>query len=905
MPGRKRPPELHRPTLWDDLARSSRNPYCKREDLSNEASVEAFFVSRLLKDLGYEDSQIKTKESIETLTVGLGHRREKYKPDYALMVEGMPRCVVDAKGTEEDPGKWVEQCSGYCLQLNRKYPANPVRYFVLTNGLSTQVFEWDKEEPILVLGFDDFGWGHPEFEQLRELLSADKITETASPDVVVVPSLNFAFGRPTSERARKLFSDCHQIIWQTEVGSPAFAFMEFVKVMFVKLWADRNLRENTATREFFADDKDSVRLPGAAVTFSTEWIESREAEGAPNPIDSILFEQLREDIERNIQLRKKKRLFNRGERINLRPETVKSVVSKLQHFDMYGIDEDLNGRLFETFLSATMRGRDLGQFFTPRSIVKMMARLADLRADRQHQDKVMDACCGSGGFLIEALTAMRNQVRSNASLSDADREGLMGTISNECLYGIDYGKEPQLSRIARINMYLHGDGGSCIYFADGLDKVPGGAGEKDPEVVQNVQELRENLRDLRFDVVLTNPPFSMARKQGSESERRILEQYDIARKSEASSALRPSVRLSVLYFERYWDLLRPGGKLITVIDETILSSSQFAFVRDFIRSRFLVRAIVSLPGNAFKRQGSRVKTSVLLLEKKKEPSDAQPACFGFFSEYLGVDDLTPRAGESEVRRARANSSAEVEQIVAGYEAHMAGKPSPIVLSPEKIADRLDLKHCVGQFGRYAQQWREEGLEVKRLSECVRLAENTVSPSAHPDTEFTLIKVSYDGECEPERTNRGKDIKAPGMYRVKKGQMVFSTIRATDGAVGVVPEQLDGTLVSDDSYKVFDCGTEEDTAYLWAILRSHELRADMQSLSPGSSRYNTPWPEVGRVLIPWPSDERRREIGKAFLEARRLERQAQAQRQEALGQVAAFGVESEDSVHRWQVSKAPT
>ena len=84
----KRRPKQHRPTLWDDLSTASRNPYCKREDLSNEASVETFFVSRLLKDLGYKDSQIKTKESIETLTVGLGHKSEKYKPDYALIVGG-------------------------------------------------------------------------------------------------------------------------------------------------------------------------------------------------------------------------------------------------------------------------------------------------------------------------------------------------------------------------------------------------------------------------------------------------------------------------------------------------------------------------------------------------------------------------------------------------------------------------------------------------------------------------------------------------------------------------------------------------------------------------------------------------------------------------------------------------
>ena len=59
----------------------------------------------------------------------------------------------------------------------------------------------------------------------------------------------------------------------------------------------------------------------------------------------------------------------------------------------------------------------------------------------------------------------------------------------------------------------------------------------------------------------------------------------------------------------------------------------------FIRERFLIRAIISLPGDTFRRSGSRVKTFVLLLEKKRTQTDKQPGCFAFFSEYLGIDDL--------------------------------------------------------------------------------------------------------------------------------------------------------------------------------------------------------------------------------------------------------------------------
>jgi len=130
-----------RRTVLDALGTTAKNVYCQLSDLSNEASVENFFVSRFLMDLRYRDSQIKTKQSLEKLTVGRGSRREKYKPDYALLFRREPRCIIDAKGTDEHLDDWIEQCSGYCLALNRKYgERNPVKYFVLTNGVRTVLY---------------------------------------------------------------------------------------------------------------------------------------------------------------------------------------------------------------------------------------------------------------------------------------------------------------------------------------------------------------------------------------------------------------------------------------------------------------------------------------------------------------------------------------------------------------------------------------------------------------------------------------------------------------------------------------------------------------------------------------------------------------------------------------------
>jgi type I restriction enzyme M protein len=898
----RRPP---RRTLFDGL-HGGRNKYCRREDLGNEASVETFFIARMLKDLGFKDSQIKPKASLRTLVVSLGGRKtEKYRPDFALVIHQAPRCIVDAKATDENPEAWIPQCSGYCLTLNQKYSStNPVRYFILSNGLRTLLYHWDDANPVLELTFADFEWGNPKYERLKSLLGPKSITSASQTQPPGVPQ--FALTRPTSERARQLFAQCHKAIWKAEVCNPSAAFMAFVKVVFVKLWADKRLRHEPATRDFFKPGTDTAPLPATAVVFSERWIMEREAEGAVNPIDTILFERLREEIEREIQERKKKRIFNKGERIGLKPDTVKEIVRRLQHFDMFGIDEDLNGRLFETFLSATMRGRELGQFFTPRSVVKMMTRIADLKATRSHQDRVIDACCGSGGFLIEALTLMRNTIRANASMSETEKVDLIDTVSNVCLYGIDAGKEPPLARIARINMYLHGDGGSRIYYADGLDKALRTSLQSDPEDTQNVNELRHALQGtLQFDVALTNPPFSMSKESRNQTEKQILSAYVLAKRDAGGrEELCSSLRSSVMFIERYHDILRPGGHLITVLDDTLLASADFTRIRDFIRESFLIRAIISLPGDTFRRAGSRVKTSVLVLQKKASPDEQQPNCFAFFSEALGVDDLTPRASEADIRAARARAEAETEDILKGYLAYLAGKHADLILKPERLADRLDLKFCAPHFGRMARKWRAQGIAVKPMGECVSPVEAAVIPADHPDEQFILIKVTYDGQCELSAVRKGAAIKADKMFRVRRGQMVFSQIRATDGAIAIVPPEMDGALVS-GSYYVFDCGDEEETAYLWAVLRSHELRADMQSQSPGSGRYVTYWPDIQKLLVPLLPETERRTIGRSLLDSWQKEREVQNQRSQALARLARLEVESEESVKRWRASKAPT
>ena len=471
--------ERQRATLFDYAFAAEKsgeaNKFCRKEDLGNESSVEQFFVSRLLKDLGYDDREIRPKANLSKFSVARGRRKEPpYSPDYVMVtgpdaVGRKPRWLIDSKAATEDVDRWAYQGAGYALALNQGFEGeDPCKYYVITNGHALKVWLWNEANSVCDLKFVDFQDDNPSFRRLRSLLGADVVRRVwdsgrSSPKPAV-----FKLRKPSVEEAKTIFKSCHDLIWKAEKIYPQPAFFEFVKIMFVKLYNDKQLHEDPHLGPLI-DAGEAV--PSEEVTFSTRWIDDMNKQGVDNPIDDVKFKRLSEVLAEAVARGQKKPIFDSSEHITLQPGTIRQVVAKLERHDMFGIDEDLNGRLFETFLNATMRGRDLGQYFTPRSITKFMTKMATPSANRDRVDRIIDACCGSGGFLIEALTDMRNEIRANTSLSPGEGQSLNEQVANEALFGIDAGSNPPLARIARINMYLHGDGGSRIYAADGLAPI--------------------------------------------------------------------------------------------------------------------------------------------------------------------------------------------------------------------------------------------------------------------------------------------------------------------------------------------------------------------------------------------------------------------------------------------------
>jgi len=393
---------------------TNENMFCRKSDLTNEASVETWFVNPLLKYLEFVPEDIRLKTSIQEFKVSIGRKSCLYKPDYVLLIDNFPILVIDAKSTEENIEDWTSQCSSYCLELNKLYEHNPVEYFLLSNGLHTQLYKWDKGKYLIDINFEDFTTGNEKLITLVQYISKPALSKVGAKKYEDLMGRKFEFNSKTLDEISILFGKLHNFIRNADKKNPSGAFEELMKIIFIKIKKDKELFEKTCVnREPKYED----------VVFSTAWIKNQTE--ISNPINDILFKNLLIDLEKEIRNKNKKRFFDINDKIDLSPSTIEKIVGDIEHIKFYKMDEDVHGRMFESFLDATVRGPDLGQFFTPRDIVKLMVKLANIKVTKDGAELVLDACCGSGGFLIEAMNELMSKVDAIRGVSNLDKKSLL------------------------------------------------------------------------------------------------------------------------------------------------------------------------------------------------------------------------------------------------------------------------------------------------------------------------------------------------------------------------------------------------------------------------------------------------------------------------------------------------
>ena len=258
---------------------------------------------------------------------------------------------------------------------------------------------------------------------------------------------------------------------------------------------------------------------------------------------------------------------------------------------------------------------------------------------------------------------------------------------------------------------------------------------------------------------------------------------------------RRSLRSSVMFIERYWQLLRPGGRLLTVIDDSVLGGKNYSTVRDFIRDRFVVRGIISLHGDAFQRAGARAKTSVMYLVKR-DVDTSQPAAFVYESRYIGLDDVVPRTRPSVAETRRTQATQEITEIAEAFENYLAGQKGPWLVQPDHLDGRLDAKTLLPwSVDQLQQAWQDVGIDSAVLEQLVDLVDEPIA--LQPDERYEFMRISYEGHAERGEIALGREVSYSKIGRARAGDIVVSNISAVYRAICVVSKDLDHLLVSNE------------------------------------------------------------------------------------------------------------
>ena len=634
--------------------------------LTPEEQVRQSYICRLVNVYGYNIEQIG-----EELKVNNSHRGQ-----------GKARADIVVWKSKEDKQKAkaafiVVECKAETVKIRQEdyyqganYAAwSGASFFVTTNEKETKFFRVDKDSM------------PKDLDEIIDIPNATIINDEKKINKLL--SQTKAFSR--DEFAKLLFK-CHCIIRNNDKLSPEAAFDEISKILFMKIRYERNPDEDVlfSLEKFQRDEKHFEKN-----------IKKHLPAEAQIPYMQYLFKATKDEFAED-------KLFDSYETIKIKQYSFEQIVKELEKYNLSATSDDVKGIAFEQFLGTTFRG-ELGQFFTPRTIVDFMVEILD----PQEGETICDPTCGSGGFLIKSFEYVRDKIekdvenykkelkaqlfdekyeklsekeqleinekysnilkklnsdinvpnKSYSKQTDAEKNRRISKLSSSCIYGTD--ANPRMARTSKMNMIMHGDGHGGVHHHDGLINVNG---------------IFEN----RFDVILTNPPFGARIEKDyklSETDRfydeEKLKEYEkrygddcIKQIKELNKAIDDGQKIldrfdlgkvsgltEVLFMERCLKLLKPGGRMGIVLPEGVLNNSNLQKVRDYFESEAKILLITSIPQDVFIASGATIKPSLLFFKRFTEEERKQYAEAKNKAAKAVDKEFEPQVKEIEIKYA--------------------------------------------------------------------------------------------------------------------------------------------------------------------------------------------------------------------------------------------------------------
>lgn len=477
--------------------------------------------------------------------------------------------------------------------------------------------------------------------------------------------------------------------------------------------------------------------------------------------------------------------------LNIKDESILiDLIKLIDSIPFKNVDTDVKGDAFEFFLKNVTNGnKDLGEYYTPRHIVKMIVKLLN----PVYGEKCYDPCCGTGGFLLECFRYLRSH--TNTDINDTDTSEVKEEkkvkkriIREESIYGREL---TSTARIAKMNMILFGDGHTNIQQMDCLSE----------RVVE------------KYDIVLSNIPYSQKVENGA------LYSW-------------PTDKGDSLFMQHIWDAVKAGGRIAVVVPDTFLYSEdkEIRFIRQKIVSQSSRMMIISLPRGVFNPY-TPTKTSVVVAYKKKAQEQMDEV-----SMYVIRND----GFELGARRRPLPGKSDCNKFLMEYN---EDKELRDFAAPTSVDAPID-KIKANNYNLFPFEYMEhlpDGIDENTLADIGQHIKERKEPfkflPKKAEQECIILSVTKNGIYTGEVLTAQEMNELSQKYkRVYPGDLTYNPHRINVGSIGVVPN-LGSHMYVSNIYPVFYIENQEalPNYYVLKKLKSPEYKVIINDYCLGGAR----------------------------------------------------------------------
>ncbi len=520
--------------------------------------------------------------------------------------------------------------------------------------------------------------------------------------------------------------------------------------------------------------------------------------------------------------------------------TLRRVLNKLNEVDFNRTDDrHVFGDIYEGMLKELQSAGKSGEFYTPRAVTQFLTATLN----PQLNEKLLDPACGTGGFLTCSIEHLKEQTKTAA-----DRRKIQKNVR-----GWEYKPLPFL--LATTNLILHDIEEPNLVYRDSLDRP-----------------LSDYKAGEKVDCILANPPFGGVVANGNE------------KNFPQTFRTKESADLFLVLMMR---LLKDGGRAAIVLPDSSLTGDG---VKQRIREKWLtecnLHTIIRLPNTVFKPYAT-VATNLLFFRK------GSPTKHVWYYEhrlpegqksYSKTKPIRPEEFDPVGRWMKKPTASDQSWKVSIKEIRDRGwdldiknpnrKEEEAEHTTTELLDRLhtSFKTSDALLAKLKKTSLIPTTNPTRIGEFLKRIRRPVDIEDHVEYQLVTIKMHHKG-IVPRTKKMGSAIGTKKMYRVKAGDFILSGIDARNGAFGIVPQELDGAVVTNDFW-YFEVDESVIDKHLFLELTSTAWFDEICRLgSDGTTqRIRLQKEKFFNQEIPLPPMENQKQLLKRFADCNELEQQ---------------------------------